>query len=68
VLHLAGDAFFSFILGDIEVVLALEADPEFCGRADIAGKSEGQLCADAAPSTDKQMHGGLGHPQAPGNR
>ena len=41
--YLPGDAFLRFVLGEIEVILALEANPEFCRGADISGKAEGQF-------------------------
>ena len=66
--YLAGDALLGFVLGDIEIILALEADPEFGGGADIPGKAESQFRADTAPPTDEQIHGGRGDPQAVGNR
>jgi hypothetical protein len=58
---LAGDAFLGFVLGDIEIILALEADPEFRGSTNIPGKAEGQFCGDTSPPTDKRIHGGRGH-------
>ena len=52
-MYLPGDAFFGFVLGDSEIILALESDPEFCGGAGISGKPERQFCADTAQPTDK---------------
>jgi hypothetical protein len=66
--YLPGDAFLSFVLRDIQIVLALKANPEFCGSTDIPGKTEGQFCADRAPPTDQRIHGSRGYPQALRNR
>jgi hypothetical protein len=66
--YLSGDAFLGFILGNVEIILALKAYPELRGRADVPGQSKRQFCADGAPSTDKQIHGGWGDRETLGNR